>query len=912
MNNIIEKYGYYPLVSDADFQSKLMEHTEFNELIHIVFDEKDLSAKEKIDLIKSKLISTNLILMPHQEFVSRFISSYTPYRSLLLYHSPGSGKTLSVLKILKNNIDFIINQNSMIYIVVPRKILKLQWINEINRFIPEMKSYIKILTHKSLYNKTIGEKKLIVDKINLELKRVHNSVNFDFAMDNSILVLEEAHNLTNNNYTDSITFLKNKYSGLKILALSATPIKNHIDEIIDIFNFLRDDKLEKKDYFKYEDGKPILVDAKRLQKDITGYISTLKINDSIYLSKKIEVGEFTDGLEYIKVIELKPTKIQSYIVENILKIKKDSLGRVSESLSNIYFPFINSKGKLVPVYGNTGYNIVLKLVKDNPTKYNTLLCDLLNITDHNLLSVDNDKLSGKLFSLKYIKTFSIKIYFIVNLLLQLSGNVFIYSNYKLIMIDVIREVLLNEGFEEYGNPDKGIESQKRCYNCYQRKIEHTIFSHTWSPARFFICDSSDTTLMDKINTFNTPENLDGKLMKLILSSRMIEEGISLKNVIHVIKLDASLTMSRNEQIERRAIRLNSHNDYILKNNRIPNVYVYNIAVRMNNGVSNEINNYKIAERKYKNIIEIDKVLVNASIDINVYNSKTKYKGKVNNMTHNLVEKDNRIDTILKYLTNLLQDIYIIKFQLIYDDISDKFNNISIIMAFKYLNDKEQIFITKISEEIYIISNLNTLKIDIDEHLLDITKYYNIDVTNTEIQYFYDIEYLISKTPASIRGILNNKFKIKFNNSIIDKLKLKMVKVRNVDENISLLKGWICNQSINKKDMIIISNFLNLKYDNIKSTCRQLQDYFYNLEKYNNTNIQYLIYPKNHESIKFPLNIYDNYKSIISNYESKGYTISSTKNKKVGQTIKSFDGKEYEVIQIIVVVKKNDEELTITI
>ena len=38
-------------------------------------------------------------LFPHQEFVRRFMSPHTPYNSILLYHSPGSGKSLICISI---------------------------------------------------------------------------------------------------------------------------------------------------------------------------------------------------------------------------------------------------------------------------------------------------------------------------------------------------------------------------------------------------------------------------------------------------------------------------------------------------------------------------------------------------------------------------------------------------------------------------------------------------------------------------------------------------------------------------------------------------------------------------------------------------------------------------------------------
>ena len=54
------------------------------------------------------------------------------------------------------------------YILVPSKLLKHQWNNEIIKYIPEMIDYIKILTYKSMYNKVLGEKKINIDENTLK------------------------------------------------------------------------------------------------------------------------------------------------------------------------------------------------------------------------------------------------------------------------------------------------------------------------------------------------------------------------------------------------------------------------------------------------------------------------------------------------------------------------------------------------------------------------------------------------------------------------------------------------------------------------------------------------------------------------------------------------------------------------
>lgn len=905
--------NYYPMLEEENFQEKLLMHSEFNELITKTLESPNLTNDEKIMIIKARIMNDNLILKPYQEFVSRFISSYTPYNSLLLFHSPGSGKTLSLLRILKNNIDFIVNQNSFVYIIVPRKLLKLQWINEIKKYLPEMIDYIKLLTYKSLYNKILGERKINVDETTMKMYKDYSLDRTDFTeFNNSILVLEEVHNVTNNNYTVAITKIRDNALNIKVIALTATPIKNMMDEIIDIFNFLLvDRKLNKRDYFNYVDNKPILYNATKLQADITGYVSTLNINNSIYLSKKVEIGRYVNGLETIKVCTVRCSPIYEYLINEIRNKKVDSLGKIYESISNLILPYISlNDNKIIPIYGNKGYNIICEYLKTNKKQYNNILSNILNINEPNLLSLnDENKLSGKLFSMKYIYTFSPKMYYVFKLINHLTGNIFIYSSFKSIVIDTFSELLINEGYSDYNHPERGIESNKKCYICNERKSTHKSLSHEWSPLCFFICSSNDTTIIDTLTLFNSSSNIDGKYIKIILASMIINEGINLKNVIHVIKFDAPLTISRNEQIERRAIRLNSHNDYIIRNNFIPTVYIYNIALVLSNGLSVEINNYKLAETKYKDNKVIYSILENASIDKNIYYSTESYKGKVIYTTKSLIDKDNNIINIIKYITTMFTNIKILSYNDLLNELKPKFNELSILISLKYLIDNENLFIISMHNNIYIFSNLINFKEEVDVNFLNIHNYYNQIDTSQSVEYYYDLDYLNNKQMTDICGIVSNKFKLKFSNKIIDQLKLDIVKSK---YNNNILKGWICTQSINKYNMQIIAKYFKFDNENNRITCEDIYKHLFEMEKYATNNYQFLIYPNNYTNIPFPLNIYDRYNVILTKYESKGYKILNDKKIKLNETISLGQYKFDKIIFKFTCIKENENSITITV
>ena len=62
-------------------------------------------------------------------------------------------------------------------------------------------------------------------------------------MDNSLLIVDEAHNLTGNEYGEALKLIIKKSKNLRIILLTATPMKNLGDDIVDILNYIK--KLKK-------------------------------------------------------------------------------------------------------------------------------------------------------------------------------------------------------------------------------------------------------------------------------------------------------------------------------------------------------------------------------------------------------------------------------------------------------------------------------------------------------------------------------------------------------------------------------------------------------------------------------------------------------------------------------------------
>lgn len=83
----------YPTLDDTDFNTKITNKKEFFDTRYERMD--DLTIEEYANKMCSA--SDNFELAPHQLFVRNFLSSTTPYKSLLLYHGLGTGKTCSAI-----------------------------------------------------------------------------------------------------------------------------------------------------------------------------------------------------------------------------------------------------------------------------------------------------------------------------------------------------------------------------------------------------------------------------------------------------------------------------------------------------------------------------------------------------------------------------------------------------------------------------------------------------------------------------------------------------------------------------------------------------------------------------------------------------------------------------------------------
>ena len=328
--NILEYDYLYPHLDDKLFNVKIANKKEFAINKYII----DINEETNIEEEAKKICNKEFQLAPHQEFLRSFLSIYTPYNGILLYHGLGTGKTCSAIGIAEQTRKYLKynNINQRIIIVASPNVqqnFRLQLFDESkltytnnqwnlencvgNEIIKDLNlldfneskeniikhintlinNYYIFIGYIEFANLIIKKSKINIDKSKfskIEInKLVKNKLENFFS--NRLIIIDEIHNIRNSNdnsnklVAQNFMFLLKNVSNIKLVLLSATPMYNDYKEIIFLLNLLNlndrrstiefsdvfnSDGSFKKDDFGNEVGKELLV------RKMNGYISYVK------------------------------------------------------------------------------------------------------------------------------------------------------------------------------------------------------------------------------------------------------------------------------------------------------------------------------------------------------------------------------------------------------------------------------------------------------------------------------------------------------------------------------------------------------------------------------------------------------------------------------------------------------------
>jgi hypothetical protein len=679
---------YYPYPSDPNFQSKIYKKREFQ--YNRSSQRKKITNYEDLDKYRTDICRKKPTSNPHQSFLSNYITPKTPYKGVLIFHGVGTGKTLSAISIAENFKNEIRRFQTKIYVLVSGPLIRDSWKNDIIKFfakdyfkeIPYDKNneesvkeaeksvkllinqYYRFMSYKTFYRKVLGERiveKKVVDNKVQKIYRKNDEGDYERdvavdrieSLDNTLLIVDEAHNLTGveqglNNYGHAVKKIINKSKNLRVVLLSATPMKNFGDDIVELINFIRPKKfpmLREKIFTNIKSSDMVLKpDGLEYFKSMaSGYISYFRGADPFLFALKKEVGDIPPNLLFTPLVlcDMKEFQLNAYN-DIIQKFGADALEKNSGSVSNFALPYLDNN-KLIPIYGNEGFNKLLKQLESNHIS----LCNQINKNifnnkypnPHQLVRLTSNKLTftGDILLYQNLENFSSKMYHCLkNILKSFDGKNgastgFVYANLRTVGIDIFDEILVMNGFLRYkedGNYDIKDNTIDYFYGLTHVEFRKKYGKEKFYPATFVKFTGADDDQEEeepdeKINIlkkiFNDVMNKEGKIIKLVLGTKVMNEGITLHNIKDVHVLDTHYNLGRVIQVIGRAVRYCVHYDLMTQDNPYPEVNVYKYVVNLPNKSGNfnpstEIELYRKAEKKIMLIKKIERTMKEISID----------------------------------------------------------------------------------------------------------------------------------------------------------------------------------------------------------------------------------------------------------------------------------------------------------
>ena len=681
----------YPEPEDPDLLAKIFKKREF--YYHRVPQRAIMETYDDVKKYRALNCKQGEIEPREQQaIIPNYISTNTPYKGVILMHGVGSGKTMTAIRVAEQFKDQVKKYNTKIYVLVPgpntrenfkkelltttgetylknKEALNQMTKNEIEK---EKKNaiygalqYYKILSYKTFYKKVLGEK--IVEKKIVGDSKIKSSYRKNTEgeyereivvdrinnMNNAILIVDEAHNISGNEYGEALKKIIKNSENLRVVLLTATPMINLADEIVDLLNFIRplNDQIQRDKIFTSEKNYAMKIKPgglEYLKNKAVGYISFYRGSIPFTFAKRVEKGVIPNGMLFTPVIKcfMEPFQYKTYL-ETTTNVD-DTLDRASSAASNFVFPGLSEdKNKLVGYYSTEGMKTVISQIKTDGDKLRSLIKKLINDASDNKISdaekeniiFENEKnnITGLILNLKYIKLFSVKFYNILTRLNKLIINkkgpatAFVYSNLvKAGGMELFAETLLQNGYLEYQDDTRNYDIKDETID-YKTGLTYSEFKKKklsdFRPATFILVTGGSDDAGEDIpevkqkiiqEVFNSPNNTDGKMIKFVLGSRVMNEGVTLKNVKEVHIIDVFFNIPKAEQVIGRAIRMCVHEDVINDDYKYPQVNVYRYVVALSNKNKNDLSTdellYQKAEIKYLTVKEVERALKEVSID----------------------------------------------------------------------------------------------------------------------------------------------------------------------------------------------------------------------------------------------------------------------------------------------------------
>ena len=609
-----------------------------------------------LDIIKNEYDKKDY-LKYHQFIVYKYLINNPKSRGILLFHEMGVGKSITAVALAEY---YRVNDPSRKIIVLLSKSLQSNFKQNIEQFLNETgiadpktiieQNYKFISLNASNMFDQISRSEKSMEEIQIEkqLQKFTDIIVSSDFLENSVLIIDEYHNLSNSITNGSSNAIKlydtiMHTTNIKLIFLTGTPIINSPFELAPTFNMLNgylSDKgtlfpeLEKNfNEFFINYSKNTINNAKKFQNRILGMVSYY---GGLYTNNK-QKPDFPKELKLIvEKIPMSPEQFTSYITARDYEIEEASIKH-----KKIAADRFSSKSTVISSYRVKSRQISNFLIPEyalgpmRGKKIREKFIDKINTSDLKNLSIFSPKIKKLLQNIKnypnqlglvYTEFVSGEGIAVLERILHVDG----YTNFNNTLLkkfkggfsdfddkrNIIDIGIVNSVGDDASNnagDDTGIDGGGLKPKCDTLKKTYAVITGNIS--------FEDRSKI--VKKFNNPENKHGKFISLLLISKTGSEGLDLKNIRHLHILEPFWNYGRISQIIARAVRYKSHTE-LPKNEQTvqPYLYLSNYPVDFNFAKKKEdTTDIELYLNSMKNKELIDKfyiALAEASVDCNIH------------------------------------------------------------------------------------------------------------------------------------------------------------------------------------------------------------------------------------------------------------------------------------------------------
>lgn len=603
---------HFPEHGDVAFRDKLMELEEYQMFqIPVAKSVHDMGEyEERVAQYCSGFEKTL-----YQHLMQHYLSYRSPYRSLLLFHGLGVGKTCSSITIAESMlVDHSSREAPRVWVILPTtlqdsyqdQLFSLSKLLDIDKMMEQCTG----LTYAHLTasaKDAEAKRKRILQVIKSRYKMMTyegfaseveklKANNLLHTITNKVIIVDEAHNLrieeTDKRAAAALMEVATNCQNNRLVLLSATPMYNEPDEIFWLLSLLlANDKRHVPSFGSLftQRGQPSKLAFAKLQQLASEYISYIRGHNPFTFATKLSpsvngvplLGDaWTQGIKDGIV----PTELGENQKAAIPTLKKSDA--VLHQANNVCFP--SSSGYKV---GKKGFESVFgRETIDSPFQYK-------NKEFANMLMPVEDKLGKYGSKLKYI----------CECIKQSHGIVVVYSQFVWGGIVPLAMALEHMGFQRHGATNLLLNPEI--------VAPRTTYVNVPFPSYCIISGDpqvmGSTNIAELVRDINRDDNKYGERIKVVLMSPIAGEGLSLRNTREVHIMDPWYHVNRIQQVVGRAIRTCSHTGLPIKER---NVTVYLHAATNGTAETMDLHTYKIAARKSSQTHQVEEAIRDHALD----------------------------------------------------------------------------------------------------------------------------------------------------------------------------------------------------------------------------------------------------------------------------------------------------------